>query len=165
MADTTNSIFVHRLGDMEYRSHTRVIHVAESVNDICCVGSYVFLALGDGSVMKYAKEKSKCLMIHSFKSQYSFMARPKAQFCLYGCYLLSSVLKHINIEEPNERKRFAGTCTSTLNFAIYFLTYTPLSTMQISFDIHMFHAWMSSFSIILFTCEFLCLQSESLHLL
>ena len=98
MADTTNSIFVHRLGDMEYRSPTRVIHVAETVISICCVGSYVFLALGDGSVMKYAKEKSKCLMSHTFKSQYSFMARPEPQFCLYGYCLLSSVLKHINIE-------------------------------------------------------------------
>lgn len=59
MADDTNHVYVHGLRDGEWREPRRVFPVPAQVNDMCCVGNYVFMALEDGSVLKYAKRKGR----------------------------------------------------------------------------------------------------------
>ena len=66
MSDNTNKIYVHGLRDGEWRNHRRVFQVADRVNDMFCLGNYVFLALANGTVLKYAKRKGECpqLLLH-----------------------------------------------------------------------------------------------------
>lgn len=64
MSDSTNHVFVHGLRDGEWRTHRRVFEVAARVNEMCCLGNHVYLALANGTVLKYAKRKGMCFNNH-----------------------------------------------------------------------------------------------------
>ncbi|XP_067946272.1 rho guanine nucleotide exchange factor 10-like isoform X2 [Watersipora subatra] len=61
MADSNRNIFVHSLRVGEWRKPYRKFSVLAEVKDMCCYDNHVFLALADGSIMKYAKRKGSSL--------------------------------------------------------------------------------------------------------
>lgn len=63
MADSTNQIYVHSLDEANRMTPNRIFSVPNTVIDMLCCGNYVFVALSNGCVLKYAKRKGRLIFL------------------------------------------------------------------------------------------------------